>query len=351
MTASAYDLLGTALTELAKVKVHDSASSAALSTGKTKVREARALVAPAAEPPPEEPAPTPATSIRWGAWIDSSTYGSGGDVPWDFNTWNKFEEHAGKKVGIVHWGQPWGQLDMTALNNVKSRGAVSLIDHGIGSTTLQAVAEGKQDSVIESWALKAKNFGGEILYRPWWEANGTWFAWGRNVYYIAAWRRLYEKVKLIAPNVKFVYSPNTMWDEASDPALQFPGEAYVDWVGMDGYNAGPLKNTSWKTATQVFKPTYDKLRELAPNKPIMVAETASTEQGAPAGTSKAAWITDFLGPVLQEQMPQIKAIVWFNWPISEEGKPPRDWPIESSAAAQAAFKSAISSPYYRSPAA
>lgn len=343
--ASTIELLATSLTELAKVKPRDSASNTALSNGKARVREAKALIEQEAQPPTPEP-PPPTADIRWGAWIDGSTYGTGGDVPWDQTTWNKFEEHAGKKVGIVHWGQPWGQLDSNALAAVKSRGAVSLLDHGIGSTTLQAVAEGGQDAVIDAWAQKAKSFGSEIIYRPWWEFNGTWYAWGRSPYYVAAWRRLYSRVKAIAPNVKFLWCPNVMWDTASDPAAWFPGESYVDYVGMDGYNAGPLKNTSWKSATAVFGPTYTKLRGLAPTKDIIIAETASTEQGAPSGTSKAAWIADFLGPVIQEQMPAVKAVCWFNWPIVEGGKT-MDWPIESSSAAQAAFKAGIASAYFR----
>jgi hypothetical protein len=334
----AYELLTVALTELAKVKPRDSASNTALSNGKTKVREAKALLTPI----PPVPAPT---NIRWGAWIDSSVYDSDNDAPWGQDTWDKFEEHAGKKVGIVHYSQPWGQLETAALETVRRRGAVSLISYG--SVSLQSVAEGGQDATIESMALKAKNFGGEVIIRPWWEMNGTWYSWGRSPYFdfVAAWRRLYTKIKAIAPNVKFVWCPNTMWDTASDPAPWFPGEMYVDYVGIDGYNAGPLKNTPWHSATTVFGATYTKLRALAPKKDIIICETSSTEQGATAGTSKAAWITDFLGPVLQEQMPAVKAVIWFNQVV--EGSGTADWPIESSSAAQSAFKAGIASPYFR----
>ena len=347
---SATDLLTGALAELAKVEVKPNrpASTAALAVGKAKVREARVLEVPPPPPEPEAVPPPSSSSIRWGSWIDGSTYSIGGDAPWDLTTLATFEEHAGKKVGIIHWGQPWGQLDTTALANVKNHGAVSLLDHGIGTTSLQAISEGTQDAVIDAWATKAKNFSGEILYRPWWEMNGTWYAWGRSQYYVAAWRRLYSRVKAIASNVKFIWCPNTIWDAASDPGPQFPGEWYVDWVGMDGYNAGPLKNTSWKTPAQVFDATYNRLLELASTKPIIICETASTEQGAPAGSSKAAWITDFLGTWLPSH-PHVAAMVYFNWPIPESGHT-ADWPIESSSSAQAAFKAGIASSYFAGPA-
>lgn len=60
----------------------------------------------------------------------------------------------------------------------------------------------------------------------------------------------------------------------------------------DGYNYGtsPSHDVGWESFYDLFKPTYDELQTLAPEKPVMIAETASTEDGG----SKAAWITDAL---------------------------------------------------------
>jgi hypothetical protein len=73
----------------------------------------------------------------------------------------------------------------------------------------------------------------------------------------------------------------------------------------------------------------------------MIGETSSEENGG----SKAIWITDALTTQLPGRYRQVKAFVWFNWRIYENGYwwP---WPIESSASAQAAFASGISSSYY-----
>jgi hypothetical protein len=43
--------------------------------------------------------------------------------------------------------------------------------------------------------------------------------------------------------------------------------------------------------------------------------------------------------------PQIKALLWFNWRIYDRAAW-RSWEIESSAASQQAFASAVSSSYY-----
>jgi hypothetical protein len=69
---------------------------------------------------------------------------------------------------------------------------------------------------------------------------------------------------------------------------------------------------------------------------------ASSEYGG----NKASWIRDFLGSYLPNH-PNIKAMIWFNWNILDEGQR-YDWPIESSAAAEQAFRDGIQSSEYLS---
>ena len=106
---------------------------------------------------------------------------------------------------------------------------------------------------------------------------------------------------------------------------------------MDGYNWGTVSGHQWQPFAQVFQQTYNELLAIT-SKPLMIAETASTEQAG----NKAAWITDAFTRQLPHAFPKIKAVVWFN-----ENKE-TDWRIESSHAAQAAFASAIASNVYAS---
>jgi beta-mannanase len=85
----------------------------------------------------------------------------------------------------------------------------------------------------------------------------------------------------------------------------YPGSAYVDWTGLDGYNKG---GTNWRSFSSIFDSSYKSLLQLAPTKPIMISQIASEEKGG----SKAAWITDLLTTQLP-RYPQIKAFSWFNW--------------------------------------
>ena len=109
----------------------------------------------------------------------------------------------------------------------------------------------------------------------------------------------------------------------SDLGSLYPGDAYVDWTGLDGYNWGtnPASPRGWRTFDQLFRDTYDEIVEgIAPSKPMMLAEVGSSEYGG----SKADWIRDALARVPTEYQ-QIRALLWFD-----KFDDNMDWPIETS---------------------
>jgi beta-mannanase len=149
-------------------------------------------------------------------------------------------------------------------------------------------------------------------------------------------RTLFDSVG--ATNVTWVWCPNLAYSGSVPYSQLYPGDAYVDWTCLDGYNMG----TSSTSFSSLYSASYAALTALAPTKPVMIAEVGSLEYGTGV---KAAWTTDTLSTQLPNNFPQVKAFVWFNWRISENGAW-RNWEIESSASSQAAFASAIASPYY-----
>ncbi len=161
--------------------------------------------------------------------------------------------------------------------------------------------------------------------------------------FVAVWRRFHAIAEQAgAQNIAWVWCPNTEYWDSTPLEQLYPGDAYVDWTCIDGYNFGtnPLKADAWATFEQLFRQTYDHLLQLAPTKPIMIGETASTEYGG----AKDGWIRDALS-TMPQAFPKIRAFSWFNWNIYENGGF-WDWPIESSAAAQRAFAEGIASSYY-----
>jgi hypothetical protein len=314
--------------------------------------------------------------IYWGGYLDGEHYGFG-DAPWEIPTMDTFEQHAGKPVSIIHWGQAWhwgGQsgypgigdgffqmFDTFLYERVRQRGSIPMINwtsssNDAGDTPEQPdyqlidIINGTYDAYIRQWARDAAAWGKPFFIRFNHEMNGRWYPWAEQVngnqpgQYVQMWRHVHDLFTAEgASNVTWVWSVNVEYDGSADLATLYPGDDYVDWVALSGYNWGinPIKPDRWKSFSEVYSETYDRLEQVAPGKPVMLSEFASTEYGG----SKADWLTDALSVQLPQNFPRIEAIVWFNWNAYEYGEP-MDWVIESSSSAQSAFAAGISSAYY-----
>jgi len=167
---------------------------------------------------------------------------------------------------------------------------------------------------------------------------------------VRAWRHVVDLFRAQgANNVTWVWCPNISGQYSSQLEGLYPGDDYVDWTCMDGYNWGTTRGNLWQTFTQVFagsdfngnQNTYQELLDLAPDKPIMIGETASAESGG----NKATWIKRAFGSELLTSFPQIRAIIWYDWNTND---PELEWAVDTSPEALAAFASAISQPAYAS---
>ena len=294
--------------------------------------------------------------IYWGAYVEgTSTYrtlygGEWGDSPWDSRTVAKFEDDAGKAMSVEHYGLPafWkASFDTNAADLVASRGAIPAIDVSTDDARLRDVADGRYDGSIRRWAEEARAFGHPffLLFNE--EMNGDWYPYavggGRNTpaAFIASWRHVHDVFEAAhATNVTWVWCPNVDPDGALAPYdAVYPGDAYVDWTCLNGYNWG---RQGWLGFAQVFGRSYRSLLRVAPDKPVMIGEVGSDERGG----SKARWISDALTRQLPRHFRRVKALLWFNWRIHERGQwwP---WQIESSPSAERAFARGIASAYYR----
>jgi beta-mannanase len=202
---------------------------------------------------------------------------------------------------------------------------------------LADVVAGAYDTYIRSFAAAAKAWGHPFFLRFNWEMNGDWFPWAESANgnqpgdSVAAWRHVHDIFASVgASNATWVWCPNVGY--ATNLAARYPGDAYVDWTCLDGYN----RAQPWKSFTSLFGASYQLITtSIAPSKPMIVGETGATE----AGGSKSWWIADAL-TVVRTQFPKIKGFVYFD----KFGT--MDWPIETSSTAQAAFASGIASPAY-----
>jgi beta-mannanase len=237
-------------------------------------------------------------------------------------------------------------LNTTEMSGIASRGAVPLVTvepwNGTNSTdptySLKNIANGKFDSWFAAGADQAVAYGKPFYLRFAPEMNGTWSPWGAGVNgntaqdYVNAWRHVWGIFKGHgATNVRWVWAPNVVGG-AVDFLPYYPGSDEVDVLGLDGYNWGSLD--VWETWSQLFGKSYDELCTLDAMKPVMIAETASTELGG----NKAAWITSAYTTEIPTRTPRVKTVVWFN--LNKE----TGWRVESSATSLDAFRAVVASP-------
>jgi hypothetical protein len=184
----------------------------------------------------------------------------------------------------------------------------------------------------------AKAWGKPIMLRFAQEMNGSWAPWEQGHVgstprsFILAWRHLVSIFRQVgADNVTWVWCPNI--NTGHLPFMQYyPGDRWVDWVGLDGFNWGG--SIGWRPFSEIFGGSYEELARRT-SKPIVIAETGSGQTGG----DKAAWVTSALSRELP-YFERVRAVVWYN------AFDRSDFRIDSSPSALRAFRRGIAQPLY-----
>ncbi|HEU5254028.1 MAG TPA: glycosyl hydrolase [Solirubrobacterales bacterium] len=302
--------------------------------------------------------------ILWGALVSDQL--TGHQAPWDMGGPRKLEAMLGKRMSLLHFMAPFAHCSDSGcgfyrfpaeeMQTIRSHGAIpffSWSSQSIPSSEAQPdyqlgdVIAGRYDGYIRDWAKDAKRWGRPFFLRFNWEMNGDWFPWAegtngnRRGEFVRAWRHVHDLFAEVgATNPIWVWCPNVDFEgNLQDLRSVYPGGDYVEWTCLDGYNSGtnPAKPDRWRSFDQLYRRSYDEVvEEIAPGKPMILGEIASTEQGG----SKARWIAEMLR-ALPAEYPLVRGLVWFD--KFENGM---DWPLETSQSAIEAFAAGIQGPAY-----
>jgi hypothetical protein len=274
---------------------------------------------------------------------------SGTDIPSDPVGLNAYESVAGRPpaadMTFQNWSEPlYYRSQKKALEGTSITPIITWdpqLSSGEGIQLSQIVA-GAYDGYIIASAKLAVAWNGMLMIRFAHEMNLHGSPFGPNVNgnspseFIAAWRRVVTLFRQNgATNVEWVWSPNVDCSGQCPFSQFYPGNAYVDWVGLDGYNYGPSLGYPWMSLLDVFQGSYKTITALT-SKPLMIAETASAE----AGGSKAMWIIQGFLTDIPNSLPRVRAVIWFNR-VKET-----DWRVNSSATSLTAWKMVVASPQY-----
>ena len=209
---------------------------------------------------------------------------------------------------------------------------------------LLEIVNGAFDSDIQKWAQQTKEYG-----KPLWicfdgEMNGGWHPGsgaangggttdgygdptkpdGPEIY-VDACRHIHDIFESVgADNVAWVWAvnhadvPEEDWNRFEN---YYPGDNYVDWLGVDGYNWNREEYGGWKSFHAVFDDALNRLRPINAEKPIIIAEFGCAHKD----TAKSEWIIDAFNR-LKTNYPYVECFIWFdidkeeNWLIDSDGK-------------------------------
>ena len=199
---------------------------------------------------------------------------------------------------------------------------------------LSEIISGNFDEYIKKFANDVKSYGGPVIIRFAHEMNGNWYPWGRKPEeYKKAHQHVFDVFKSLGvANATFNWSvnfENVPYEPISELAKYYPGDSYINSIGIDGFNWGQGSGRSWKSFKDIFYTPYNYLNNNY-QKPIIITETASSEIGG----SKSDWIKEMFVD-LNSSLNDITEIIWFN--LLKEA----DWRLESSDASLTAFSESV----------
>jgi len=192
---------------------------------------------------------------------------------------------------------------------------------------LQDVAKGVYDTYLRTWARAAAKVGQPIFLRVGHEMNDPYrYPWGPQNNqvedFLAAWRHIHGIFKAEnAENVLWVWSPHPAYGLFE---AYYPGDAFVDWVGVGVLNYGTVAHWSrWWLFDDIFGKYYSELAVF--DKPIMISEFGSLAVGG----DRTEWYTDALSD-LPERYPLVRGLLFFHFSNDKTTtQQPLDWTIKN----------------------
>jgi mannan endo-1,4-beta-mannosidase len=257
-------------------------------------------------------------------------FGVEADGPVSLGPVRAFAGLTGRKPDLIGNYVGWDtSFDAAAARSAWSYGALYYMAWEPFDTTLADIASGRSNAYISQFAREVKAASIPIAISFGHEMNGNWYPWGSSdaspASFVAAWRLIHAIFAAVgATNVIWIWNPNVI--SASSVPLQpyYPGNPYVDWIGLTGYfpMSGPT------TFAQLFGATIAEIRQFT-GKPFIIVETA-----VQTGPSEIACTQNLVRGILRRR--DMLGLVWFEY-----DKAGVDWSLAGRPAVLDAFVRAL----------
>jgi len=286
---------------------------------------ATGCLTPLRSQPSLTPVPTPARPLV-------GVYAPGAPGSWSPIT--EFTDATGIKPGIVVYYSSWNEPFSTSFAQAAwDHDAYVLVQLQPSGVSLASIAAGSSDAYLRGYAAAVVAFGHPVILSFGHEMNGNWYSWGDGhtppATFVAAWQHIVRVFRAAgAANATWLWAVNSIEGEGAASSLSqwWPGAAWVNWTGVDGYYYQAAD-----TFGSVFGSTVVAIRAFS-SAPLLIAETA-------VGTTadRQSQIDALLAGVRAERL---AGVVWFD-EAQHAGLYHQDWRLEDDPAALAAFTAAV----------
>lgn len=253
-------------------------------------------------------------------------------VPGSYAPVERFARTIGRQPDLVLYYSGWGDpFQVRFAMQARAHRAIPFIQMEPWRTSMAAIASGRSDAYLASYARAVAAYRYPVLVGFAHEMNGNWYPWGWThaspAKWIAAWRHVVTMFRRAgARNVTWIWTANQEGPGDAPLRTYWPGSKYVDWVGITGYLYFPQQTFAGNYAA-----TIAALRKFV-NRPILISEAAV---GQLAGQAKKI---SGLFSVIRSY--RLLGFVWFD-AAQHAGPYHQDWRLEGHHAAITAFRHAL----------
>ncbi len=292
-------------------------------------------------------------TLRWGIYTDD-VYGNGIDVKIP-----ELEETLDYKFQVVlSYVHSISQFPTEFMEKNWEQGRIVELTYQLtennnedmfGYSPLLDLYRGINEEMIREFARAAKDFGHPFLFRFCNEMNSDWTSYGGVVnmadpeLFVECYQRIYRIFQEEGvDNCIWIYNPNdrnappSRWNDALN---YYPGNEYVQMIGVTGYNNGTYYRKwaeSWREFAEIYDTLQNEYGQVFGAFPWIITEFSSSSVGG----DKVSWIEDMFANI--GNYPNIKIAVWFSSAdYDQDGTVARPYWLDETPATLEAFQQGL----------
>ncbi|GLY01611.1 MULTISPECIES: glycosyl hydrolase [Actinoplanes] len=248
-------------------------------------------------------------------------------APQDMSRIDAFAKRIGQKPNMITIYESFDDdFAASEVRDIYQYGALPIVRWEPFKQELKDIAAGEHDEYLTKFASDVKQLNVPIALTIAHEMNGHWYPWGTQKAkakdFVAAWKHIHDIYQQVgATNVIWTWTPNVT-NYLPDVPLKpyWPGDEYVDWIGIDGY----FTHKGEQHFKALFQPTMKEITQFS-DKPMLIVET-----GSEPGSMRAEVVDELLAQVASSK--KLIGFVYFN------ARGSGDWVLDYDTKALKVFK-------------